>query len=377
MRILTAAVLVGASLFAAEQTLPVKNVVVYKQAGRYAGWPANHGIWTWGNEIVVGFESGRFKVNRSIHAIDYSQKEEHLLARSKDGGETWTIEKPQSLLPPPGGKMAGVPTEDGGQPVTDNTTAIDFKHKDFAMTVRMMDKDIGPSRFYYSYDRGKSWRGPFRVPEFGTKGIMARTDYIVDGPRTMTMFVTAALPNAQEGEVFCLRTTDGGVTWNKIAVVATPAGSAKGFSIMPSSLRLSKNTILSAIRQKSGNENFIELARSDDNGATWKMISRITPHVTGNSGNPPSMVQLKDGRLVVTYGHRAEPYGIRARISSDQGATWGDEIILRKDAGDRDLGYTRTVVRPDGKLVTVYYYNDSGDSERYIAATIWEAPPKK
>lgn len=146
---------------------------------------------------------------------------------------------------------------------------------------------------------------------------------------------------------------------------------------MPSSLRLSKNTILSAIRQKSGNENFIELARSDDNGATWKMISRITPHVTGNSGNPPSMVQLKDGRLVVTYGHRAEPYGIRARISSDQGATWGDEIILRKDAGDRDLGYTRTVVRPDGKLVTVYYYNGSGDSERYIAATIWEAPPKK
>ena len=118
-------------------------------------------------------ESGHFKVNKSIHAVDYSQKEEHLLARSKDGGETWTIEKPLSLLPPPGGKMAGVPTEDGGKEVTDNTTAIDFKNPGFAMTVRMFDKDIGPSRSLLLYDRGKNWRGPYRVPDFGTKGIAA------------------------------------------------------------------------------------------------------------------------------------------------------------------------------------------------------------
>ena len=350
-----------------------KNVVVYKVPGRYAGWPANHGIWNWGNEILVGFESGHFKVNKSIHAVDYSQKEEHLLARSKDGGETWTIEKPLSLLPPPGGKMAGVPTEDGGKEVTDNTTAIDFKNPGFAMTVRMFDKDIGPSRFYYSYDRGKNWRGPYRVPDFGTKGIAARTDYIVDGPRTMTMFVTAALESGREGRVLCLRTTDGGVKWNQVGWVSVPDN---GFSIMPSSLRVSKNTLLSAIRRASGKDYFIELARSDDNGVTWRNVSRITAEVTGNSGNPPSMVRLKDGRLCVTYGHRAEPYSIRARISGDDGVTWGDELILRKDGGDRDLGYTRTVVRPDGKLVTVYYFNDSRETERYIAGDNLEAPAR-
>jgi Neuraminidase (sialidase) len=365
-----------ALLLGAEQTVAgAKNVVVYKAAGRYAGWPANHGIWIWGNEIVVGFESGRFKVNRSIHAVDYSQKEEHLLARSKDGGETWTIEKPLSLLPPPGGKMAGVPTEDGGKEATDNKVAMDFNHRDFALTARMMDKDNGPSRFYYSYDRGKTWRGPFHIPTFGTKGIMARTDYIIDGPRAMTMFITAALDNSKEGRVLCVRTTDGGVTWNKIGVASNPGD--KGFSIMPSSVRLSKTTILSAIRRKEGPENFIELTRSDDDGATWKLVSRITPQITGNSGNPPAMVRLKDGRLVVTYGHRAAPLSMRARISADEGATWGDELILRQDGGDRDLGYPRTVIRPDGKLVTVYYFNDSGDSERYIAATIWSVPGKK
>lgn len=367
--------LAAAALMSAEPA-SVKNVVVYQQEGRFAGWPANHGAWSWGNEIVVGFESGVFKVNKGIHAIDYSQKEEHLLARSKDGGETWTIEKPLSLLPPPGGKMAGVPLPDGGKPAVDLKEPINFKHKDFAMTFRMFDHNIGPSHFFYSYDRGKSWKGPFHMPTFGAKGVMTRTDYIVDGPKTMTAFITAALENSREGEVFCIRTTDGGVTWNKVGVVSTPT---KGFSIMPSSLRLSDKVILSAIRRMEGGsedsrENFIDLMRSEDNGATWKLVSRVTPLKTGNSGNPPAMVRLKDGRLVVTYGHRAEPYSIRARVSADEGKTWGDEIILRADGGDRDLGYPRTVVRPDGKLVTMYYYNYGRDKERFIGATIWEVP---
>gem|GEM_PF-4111678 len=36
-----------------------------------------------------------------------------------------------------------------------------------------------------------------------------------------------------------------------------------------------------------------------------------------------------------------------------------------------DLGYPRTVQRPDGKIVTMYYFNDASSKERYIAATIW------
>jgi hypothetical protein len=88
-------------------------------------------------------------------------------------------------------------------------------------------------------------------------------------------------------------------------------------------------------------------------------------------GNPPSLLRMKDGRLVITYGYRAEPYGIRARVSTDQGRTWDDEIVLRDDGGTWDIGYTRTVQRPDGKLVTVYYYN-VGDTERFIGGTVWE-----
>ena len=63
---------------------------------------------------------------------------------------------------------------------------------------------------------------------------------------------------------------------------------------------------------------------------------------------------------------------IRARLSNDNGETWGEEINLRSDGGWWDLGYPRTVQCPDGKIVTVYYFNDAKDQERYIAATIWD-----
>jgi hypothetical protein len=84
------------------------------------------------------------------------------------------------------------------------------------------------------------------------------------------------------------------------------------------------------------------------------------------------MIHLRDGRLTLTYGYRLKPFGIRAKFSTDAGGTWGEEVILRQDGGTWDLGYPRTVQRSDGKLVTAYYFADSVDSERYIAATIWD-----
>jgi hypothetical protein len=84
------------------------------------------------------------------------------------------------------------------------------------------------------------------------------------------------------------------------------------------------------------------------------------------------MIKLKDGRLALTYGFRSPPYEIRARLSSDNGQTWGEEIALRTNAGCEDLGYPRTVQRADGKIVTLYYISDAKYEERYIEATIWD-----
>ena len=343
------------------------NAVVFREAGRYGGWPANHGIWSWGNEILVGFEAGYFKYNDRRHSIDWDRPAEHALARSKDGGITWTIEKPESLKPPDGAKVAGVLTVPGGKQPVDCPGGIDFTNPDFAMTVRMEDVHVGPSRFYYSYDRGHTWRGPFRVPNFGQKGIAARTDYLVNGKRDATMFLTAAKSNGLQGRVICVRTRDGGKSWALVSNVGPePVGEEK--AIMPSSVRLSPSAILTAVRHIGS----IDLWRSEDDGAIWTLVSRPVPNTGAHNGNPPSLVKLKDGRLAITYGFRSAPYGIRARLSSDQGKTWSNEIVLRADGGAWDLGYTRTVQRADGKLVTIYYFNDREDTERYIAATVWD-----
>jgi len=349
----------------AQQAGPVKNVVVYKEAGRFAGWPANHGIWSWGNEIVVGFEIGHFKYSDKSHSIDYEKPAEHVIARSLDGGETWKIERPSALKPPPGIRIAGVPADVGGKEPVDCPGGIDFTRPGFALTARMANIHVGPSRFYYSYDRGKTWEGPFKVPEFGQKGIAARTDYLVEGRRELTVFLTAAKSDGREGRVICARTKDGGANWELVGFVG-PEPEGRDYAIMPSSVRLSATSILTSVRHR----NYIEAYRSNDNGKTWRLLGKPAPD-TGR-GNPPSMVKLKDGRIAITYGYRASPFGIRARLSSDEARSWGDEIILRADGGCWDLGYPRTVQRPDGKLVTVYYFNDAEDKERYIGATIWD-----
>ena len=343
-----------------------QHVVVSRAPGRYGGWPANHGVWAWGNEILVGFSWGHMTAGGAErgHPIDRQRPEEHLLARSLDGGATWTLDKPAGLTPPPApGHIAGVPTETGREAAA-LSSPIDFTAPGFALTARMGDIHVGPSWFFYTTDKGTSWTGPFTLPDFGHHGIAARTDYLVDGPRQLTMFLTAAKSNGREGRVICVRTEDGGRTWRQIGLVG-PEPDASDFAIMPSSVRLSPSSILTLVRHRR----WIEAYRSDDNGSNWSHVIRAVPD-TGR-GNPPSLVKLADGRLLVTFGYRAEPYGIRARISSDQGRTWSDDIILRSDAVDWDLGYTRSVQRPDGKIVTVYYYNDSTSTERYIAATIW------
>jgi predicted neuraminidase len=347
---------------AAERPYDIRNAPVYRVAGRFGGWPANHGIWNWGNEILVGFSAAWYQqVKADVHQYDRSKPEVPNLARSLDGGITWTIEAPESLLPP----------EQGGKAVTTLAEPMDFTHPDFAMTLRLSNIDDGGSRLSYSLDRGRTWRGPYRFPMLGLKGIMARTDYILLGKREALVFLTASKTNGKEGRPFVARTTDGGLNWQFVSWIGPEP---PGFAIMPSALRLAADEYIVAVRCKDGMHDWIDMYRSADGARTWTWISRPTATDSAKSGNPPAMVRLKDGRVCLTYGQRSLPYGIFARISSDGGKTWGEEIVLRDDGAAWDLGYCRTVLRPDGRVVTAYYFAADAKKERTIEATIWSPP---
>jgi hypothetical protein len=91
----------------------------------------------------------------------------------------------------------------------------------------------------------------------------------------------------------------------------------------------------------------------------------------GAGSGPGSLVCLKDGRLVLTYVDRHQRRAC-AKISSDCGGSWGDEIVLQSGAGNWDIGYPRAVELSGGRLLSAYYWNDAPDRERYISGTIWK-----
>lgn len=381
----------------------VEHVIVYREAGGFAGWPANYGIWSWPgadgqDEIIAGFVAGRLKVPATGHACDHGHPFVTLQARSLDGGLTWDV-APMPVASPGGRALSAdehvVPALRAGTALAAGLPAqpepcpgVDFTHPDFALLCGRTGLEAGAvSWFYTSQDRCRSWQGPYTLGDFGLPGIAARTDYVVLGPRDLLLFLTAAKTNGREGRPFCVRTTDGGQTWRFVAWIGPEP---EGFAIMPSSVRIARPgspdaaRILTAIRcrgrEASGGATgstaeermWLDLYASDDEGESWQYLGRPVAH-TGSWGNPPALIPVagQPTGLCLTYGYRNAPYGIRARLSMDGGETWGEERVLRADGGNRDLGYPRTVQRSDGRFVTVYYFNDAPDGERYIEATIW------
>ena len=335
--------------------LSAQHLFAYKKSGQFAGWPANGGIWHWGDEILVRFQIGTYAENSGHgHAISRNKPSRQILARSLDGGETWE------------------PKEIEIQPV--ELGPIDFAHPDFAM-------QCGGSRFCISYDRGKTWHGDYDLPDIGKK-LTSRTDYLVNSTGDCHLFLSAKEDRVQAGirdRAFCARTTNGG---ENIEFVGWMTHDIEIRSVMPSTVRISETHLVTALRRRHDTEqqdgtrlskNWIEICHSTDNGETWEFLSKAadTDGGAGRNGNPPSMVQLKDGRLCVTYGYRASPYGIRAKLSEDNGKSWSDEIHLRDDGRNWDLGYARTIQRTDGKLMTIYYYTTVENPEQHIAVTIW------
>ncbi|MHC4192408.1 MAG: exo-alpha-sialidase [Planctomycetota bacterium] len=348
---------------------PPKHVVVCHESGRFCGWPANNGVWTWGDEILVGFHQADYVAKDCSHSIGDNGR--NLLARSLDGGQTWKVEDPDNF-PGDGGKAVASPGN------------INFAHPDFAMR-------CGTSEFFISYNRGRKWEGPYKFPEFGlNRRLTSRTDYIVNGKKDCLVFLSAKEPRVEaavQDRAFCARTADGGRTFEFLSWMTGEPFKIR--SVMPSTVRCGKNHLVSAMRRRldvdiSGGHKmrkcWIDVYQSKDNGQTWEFLSQVAD--TGKSnGNPPSLVGLRDGRLCVTYGYRWvcsayryrwEPQGIRARISKDNGKTWGQEIVLRNDARTWDIGYTRSIQRNDGRIVTIYYYTTEEKPEQHIAATIWD-----
>jgi hypothetical protein len=348
----------------------MEHLIVFAEEARFAGWPANNGLWTWqGKELLVGFTTGGYRV-QSGHNITTPYHSR--LARSQDGGASWQVEDPVNFI----GRS--------GEPAA-LSTPIDFSAPGFALRVfgtGYHGCEEGRGGFFFSNDRGHNWHGPYALtglseePALHGMELTPRTDYLVEGNDECLLFLSARRPDQWGGDrVFCARTGDGGRSFHFVSWVVGPTDLFR--AVMPSSVRGPAQQIVTALRrrQMGTQQCWLDAYGSDDGGQNWRFLSKIDD--TGHdNGNPPALLRLEDGRLCCVYGERSRRQ-ILARYSRDGGQSWSDPQILREDyhslEEDADLGYPRLAQRSDGRLIAIYYWACRERPHQHIAATIWAA----
>ncbi len=153
---------------------------------------------------------------------------------------------------------------------------------------------------------------------------------------------------------FIVRSPDKGRSWQKPTEVARVSGLI--FS-EPSVIATKSDRLLVMSREEV--TGYIYQSESLDGGYTWSPAKQL-PYW----GYPAHCIRLMDGRILIVYGRRKLPYGIRATVSEDEGRSWGDEIIIRDGLADSNrglnLGYPSVIEYAPGMLFTAYYAEDAG-----------------
>ena len=95
----------------------------------------------------------------------------------------------------------------------------------------------------------------------------------------------------------------------------------------------------------------------------------------GWQGHPHYALRLPDKRVLLVYGYRHKPFGVRARVLDAECANFrtAEEIVLRDDGGNGDLGYPWATMISRDRALVVYYFNQQ-DGPRHIAGTVLEIP---
>ncbi len=366
----------------------IEHSILYRNESEFCAWPFSGGMWQFDDgEIVVGFT--RAPVNYANasdlgHGRIECEVGTQCLIRSPDGGITWNSNQVEALHSRPAfdRDVVAAPRAEGqGGPYNPKQNGY------------MLMSGFGnppadhPSHAYtrVSIDRGKTWAAPLRLPTWHPGVSDRRTwsfatgrpSYVVREDGMLLLFCAASRTSStaswgMDAVPVVYASPDGGAYWGFLGEIELE--NSHPLACTPYPMIRRDGAILCAVRrQYSGADAFTQVYISEDGGLRWRCLSRVNEW-----GAPANLVELRDGRIACIYGFRHKPYGIRARISEDGGATWGREVVLRDDGGSWDLGYPRTLLLKDNTLLIAYYFNSKDDpiqqngGVRYIAATRWQ-----
>jgi hypothetical protein len=346
----------------------MEQVEIYRNSREFCSWPFNAGMWKISaNNILVGFMN--IACDYAIPGnLNHDRVETYgtiAAVRSRDGGRTWSspIELADNY------RLSDELNYGKPRVLTDSYDFTD--PKGLLECWCTPNSGVGHAQAWVkmSRDGGETWGEEVLLPDCGIPRFQGRPSYIVRPDGVVLLFLTAKPQNNPFDRPVVFASFDSGCNWSLVSLM--PASSEYRM-ICPSPVLMADGTIRVAVRCKPEMiAAWDELYASDDGGLTWRFVSRINDH-----GDTVHLTLMADGRLFVVYGYRRPPFGIRARVSEDQGQTWGPELILRDDGGSIDLGYPRAVEVSSGELLAAYYFNDRDDSiqqgggVRYIGGTI-------
>jgi hypothetical protein len=301
----------------------MQHITVYGEEGIYAGWPANHGAWQWGDEFLVGFIRGKHNVG-GMHNVGGSL--EKMLARSLDGGETWAIETPNV-------DFEGELTELA--PAFDLANSIIRVCGGYDHGGESCAKDGG---FYISNDRGKTWRGAFSFDG------LELTEKLKNTSRTCVLedFVFLSIARRHHwGSDFTICCTHDGKKFVGKSIVCNDDYRA----VMPSAASIGERVVVTLRRRGAPRVGgWIDAVHSDDDGASWSDPVHVAE--TGkDNGNPSALIEA-NGKLYCAYANRTEAT-VNVMVS-ENGERWLPHLMLRKGVAP-DIGYPRLFKRTDGQ----------------------------
>ena len=365
----------------------IRHVSIYESPSEYCAWPSV--ARTSGGDLIVLF----------------TRTEEHLgpdgailLSRSTDNGKTWL--RPVVVFDSPiDDRESGITTLHDGrilghfwstfwtkesyERLAPNSYGADLLDRWIATVKKpeyLREKENSGGSMAVSTDGGRTWSIVTRAHDSVHGGIeLANGSLLVASYRETPDSIAVHSANSPSGP------------WPRLAIIASPHPDSLSFG-EPHIAQLKSGRVIMMIRATAHPYNdrdprcVLWETYSDDNGKTW-----VAPFATSLWGFPPHVAVLSDGRVLCTYGYRRAPYGERACLSDD-GVNWSlrNEMVLRDDAPNGDLGYPASVELEPGVILTVYYQPDvppgtiqkmdPPDPRRVkpgILGTIWRVPPRR
>lgn len=361
---------------AAPRALVHETRVITPQVEHYCGWPTvarrDNG------ELVVVWSGGREQ-----HVCPFGRVE---FMRSTDDGATWSW--PRTVIDGASDdRDAGITVTSQGTLLV--TTFTSLAYVSYELTRAIERRDSGDPKAWpaekldrwlrvherLTAEQRQSELGQWMVRSTDV-GVTwsARYPTIVNSPHGPVDLADGRLLYAgkqlwtDERRIGVCESIDDGASWQWLAEIPVREGDVMRDYHELHAVETADGRIIVHIRNHNKpNAGETLQTESSDGGKSWSI-----PHSIGVWGLPSFLNRLADGRLLMTYGHRRQPLGNQARVSSDHGRAWSDPMIISGDGTSSDLGYPSTVELGDGNLLTVWYERMKGQTKAVLRQARWE-----